>query len=189
MRPRRKGEHLAVLLRLKRPVRDLGAFVATTQDLLPMSTIETVVRASQRLERALESIGGRGSGLGEKAKSLSGVLDAGTLRRLWRIAQQRNKVVHEPNADIGDLSAFRAEVASLVKALRKAAAPSARAPGTGMPKVRRATRARRQRRTSRAERTLRPAPRKPPLPWTLVALAIVVAVSVAAAVLAWRVTR
>ncbi|MAY74885.1 MAG: DUF4145 domain-containing protein [Phycisphaerae bacterium] len=73
------------------------------------SDIDRVVRASKRLEGALERrFGATGRGLHEKISSVEGELDAGVVRDLRFVATIRNKLLHEADYKrIDDRKAFR----------------------------------------------------------------------------------
>lgn len=71
----------------------------------------------QRLENALENLGGEGHGLGEKARSLEERLPVPLAKSLRRVAAMRNRLVHEVEAHIPDIDHFAEEVDGVLRAL------------------------------------------------------------------------
>lgn len=90
-----------------------------------MSDIDSVIRYSKKLEKRLEQhYGANGRGLHEKASSVESQLTASTLKSLRWVATMRNKVVHEDDFQLDNLSEFERTCERLLSELGETTAPS-----------------------------------------------------------------
>lgn len=83
-----------------------------------MSTIETAVHYSKRIEGILEHrLGARGRGLHEKLSSVETKLSQDIVRSLRWIATIRNNAVHKENFEINDIEYFKKTCEQLIQRL------------------------------------------------------------------------
>jgi hypothetical protein len=134
-----------------------------------MSDIDSVIRYSKKLEKRLEQqYGANGRGLHEKASSVESQLTASTLKSLRWVATMRNKVVHEDDFQLDNLSEFERTCERLLSELgettppanpltapKSTHAPTQPAPPQGQPPVTA---------SPRVARTPMPQPRAQPTP-------------------------
>ena len=80
-----------------------------------MSSIETVINYSKKIESLLEStLKAEGRGLHEKASSIEDLISPDVIRKIRRIATIRNKTVHEDGYELADLSQFIKDSESVI---------------------------------------------------------------------------